>query len=573
MAEKIAQKLPEPLHRTPECGSSIVSARPGYWIPGPEPPKKGPHALVQGIRDLNQPVSVIALDGQMGIGVGGTAILGEGASRQQHAESYPLIGYVPPLLPEDLGDPLFKSSHGVNYAYVAGAMANGITSVEMVNAVGNAGMIGFFGSAGLSIAEIEAAIHRLRKQMPDGPFGMNLIHSPFEPDLEQATVDLYLDRKIRLVSASAYLDMTHPLIQYRVTGIHRGADGDIHCPNRLVAKVSRHEVARKFFSPPPARLLRELVEAGKITEGEAALAETVPVAESMTAEADSGGHTDNRPALTLLPTLIALRDELSGRYNYRQPLSVGLGGGIATPESTAAAFAMGAAYVLTGTVNQACVEAGTSDRVRRMLAEARQAEVAMAPAADMFEMGVKVQVLKRGTMFPQRAAKLYDLYRACDGLEDIPSKERDILEKDYFRSSLEEAWHQTRRFFETRDPKQIIRAQQDPHHKMALVFRSYLGQSSNWANSGDPSRQLDYQIWCGPAIGAFNQWVKGSFLEQPENRKVVTVAMNLLIGACIVTRANWLRQQGVPLGADAGRFSPMPLDDITQMCTYSNLAN
>ena len=36
----------------------------------------------------------------------------------------------------------------------------------------------------------------------------------------------------------------------------------------------------------------------------------------------------------------------------------------------------------------------------------------MAPAADMFEMGVKLQVLKRGTMFPMRAQKLYELYRA-----------------------------------------------------------------------------------------------------------------------------------------------------------------
>jgi NAD(P)H-dependent flavin oxidoreductase YrpB (nitropropane dioxygenase family) len=41
------------------------------------------------------------------------------------------------------------------------------------------------------------------------------------------------------------------------------------------------------------------------------------------------------------------------------------------------------------------VEAGTSDTVRQMLAEAEQADVAMAPSADMFELGVKVQVLKR----------------------------------------------------------------------------------------------------------------------------------------------------------------------------------
>jgi trans-AT polyketide synthase/acyltransferase/oxidoreductase domain-containing protein len=30
---------------------------------------------------------------------------------------------------------------------------------------------------------------------------------------------------------------------------------------------------------------------------------------------------------------------------------------------------------------------------------------------------------------------------------------------------------------------------------------------------GDETRRMDYQIWCGPAMGAFNDWVRGSFLE------------------------------------------------------------
>jgi PfaD family protein len=102
----------------------------------------------------------------------------------------------------------------------------------------------------------------------------------------------------------------------------------------------------------------------------------------------------------------------------------------------------------------------------------------MAPAADMFEMGVKLQVLKRGTMFPMRAAKLYELYRAYPDLESIPEKERKTLEETYFRTSLAKAWDDTRRFFEERDPSQIKIAEANPKHKMALVFRSYLGQSS-----------------------------------------------------------------------------------------------
>ncbi|MBT8356150.1 MAG: PfaD family polyunsaturated fatty acid/polyketide biosynthesis protein, partial [Deltaproteobacteria bacterium] len=465
--------------------------------------------------------------------------------------------------PESLGEPYFKDSYHLRYAYIIGAMANGITSVEMVEEAGRGGMIGFFGAAGLSLNEIEATIVRLKKTLPDSPFGFNLIHSPTDPELEAAVVDLYLKHSINLVSASAYLDLTLPVVYFRVKGIHRDSQGNIVCPNRIIAKVSRIEVAEKFFSPPPEKFLKQLVERRMISNEEAGLAESIPMANDLTAEADSGGHTDNRPAITLLPTMLALRDEMTDKYKYHHPICVGLAGGISTPESAAAAFSMGAAFILTGSVNQGCVEAGTSDMVRQLLAETRQADITMAPAADMFEAGVKVQVLKRGTMFPFRAAKLYDLYSTYDSLESIPEKEKEILQRDFFRSSFQETWQQTKTYFSTMDPKQIIRAETDPKHKMALVFRSYLGLSSNWANSGEPSRKIDFQIWCGPAMGAFNQWVKGSFLETVENRKIITVAMNLLVGACVITRANLLKSQGITLGPDMGKFSPLPLAEIS----------
>src|SRR5690606_24004764 len=117
------------------------------------------------------------------------------------------------------------------------------------------------------------------------------------------------------------------------------------------------------------------------------------------------------------------------KHGYEVRPRVGAAGGIATPASAAAAFSMGAAYVVTGSVNQGCLEAGTSDLVREMLARASSTDVAMAPAADMFEMGVKVQVLGRGTLFPVRAARLYDLYRAHESLEAIPEKVRRELEE------------------------------------------------------------------------------------------------------------------------------------------------
>ena len=318
----------------------------------------------------------------------------------------------------------------------------------------------------------------------------------------------------------------------------------------------------KGFTPPPVKLLTKLVEAGEITTEQAELAAHIPMAQDLTVEADSGGHTDNRPAITLLPTMLALRDRLQTQYPYLQSLRVGLAGGIATPVSAAAAFAMGAAYIVTGTVNQACVESGSSDLVRRMLAEAEQADVAMAPAVDMFEMGVKVQVLKRGTMFAMRANKLYELYRACDSIETIPLKERQSLEKSIFHAPLDEIWAITRDYFLQQDPEQISRAGADPKHKMALIFRWYLGLSSRWANAGEASRQIDYQVWCGPSMGAFNEWAKGTWLAEPGKRKVTTVAMNILFGAAVVARINYLRNQGVRLPQQALAVEPLAIDVI-----------
>jgi PfaD family protein len=519
--------------------------------------------LQAAVLNVNRPLYIVDLNGKMAFADQGTITIGD--MKPERSDAIPLLGYVPALHPQDLGDSEFKKMHQLRYAYVAGAMANGITSVEMVEAAGRNGMIGFFGAAGLMPNEIESAIFRLQQRMQSKPFGLNLIHSPADPDLEWATVDLYLRHGVRLVSASAYLDLTLPLVRYRVNGIHRDPRGRIVCPNKIMAKVSRVEVARKFLAPPPPKYLTQLVEQGLISDEQATMAAEIPMTDDLTAEADSGGHTDNRPALALLPTMIALRNEITSICRYPHEIRIGLAGGIATPDSTAAAFAMGAAYVLTGSVNQACKEAGTSDAVRRMLAEADQADVTMAPAADMFEMGVKVQVLKRGTMFPMRAARLYDLYRQFRRYDEIPADQREILERDYFKCSFLEEWEQTKRFFAERDPKQIELGEKNPKHQMALVFRSYLGRSSTWANSGDPDRQIDYQIWCGPAMGAFNQWVKGTFLEKSENRTTVTVALNLLFGAAVATRLAWLRNQGIHLPPDVARIRAIELPKILKL--------
>lgn len=217
---------------------------------------------------------------------------------------------------------------------------------------------------------------------------------------------------------------------------------------------------------------------------------------------------------------------------------------------------MGAAYIVTGTVNQACVESGACDHTRGLLSKASMADVMMAPSADMFEMGVKVQVLKTGTMFAMRASKLYELYSKYDSIEDIPAAEREKLEKQVFKRSLDDVWADTVKFFAERDPEQITRAENNPKRKMALVFRWYLGLSSRWSATGEKGRELDFQVWCGPSIGPFNDWTRGTYLAEPGNRRVADVAMQILTGSAYLARIQSLRNTGVQVSARISSYYP-----------------
>jgi PfaD family protein len=471
-----------------------------------------------------------------------------------------LLGTIAPLYPEWLGDRRFTESLGLRFAYVGGSMARGIASTDLVIALAGAGALGMFGAAGLRLAEVDAAIGRMRQALdPQGlPWGCNLIHSPGEAGLEDALVDLYLARGVRTVEASAFMQLTPAVVRYACAGLRAGPAGAPERPHRLFAKVSREEVAEQFLSPPPETMLAELVAAGKLTAEEARLARSLPVAEQLIVESDSGGHTDNRPLGALLPVVLRMRDRLSARHGYARAIHVGAAGGLGTPEAVAAAFAMGAAFVVLGSVHQAAVESGVSAEARAMLALAGPADVLMTASADMFEMGVKVQVLSRGTMMAVRGNQLHQLYRSHGAIEEIPEAVRAGLEANVFRMPLDEVWRRTEAFF-AHDPAQLERAARDPKHRMALVFRWYLGNSSRWPIVGASDRRTDFQLWCGPAMGAFNRWAEGSFLEAPEAREVAQIALNLMEGAAAVTRAHQLRVSGLELETAAFDYRPQRL--------------
>lgn len=512
------------------------------WTGPREAIQSDPDAIPAALKDLDQEIFLIEIQGTVFPTTGGKLTVGGVAEN-----GYPSVGYLPALNPAHFGDPGFLTTYGVKYPYMAGSMAHAISGVDLVHAMGKAGYLASYGAGGVSPERLLRAIKEIQETLPDGPFAFNLIHSPQEPLLEQKAVDLFLEHQIRVIEASAFLRLTPTVVQYRAAGLAADSAGNPIIKNKIIAKLSRPEVAIQFLNPPPEKILRQLVEGGKISQQQARLARTIPMADDITVEADSGGHTDNRPLVGLLPSIIALRDQIQLQKNYPVPVRIGAGGGISTPKAVLGAFTMGAAYVVTGSINQACLEAGTSPQVKQALAEAGTPDIMMAPSADMFEMGAKVQVLKRGTMFPMRAQKLYDIYMTHESLEALSPALKLELEEKIFQVPLDRIWDECVKFFNERDPGQLEIAAQNPKRKMALVFRWYLGLATHWGIQGVPERMLDYQIWCGPSMGAFNDWARGTPLEKAENRSAPIIAEKLMEGAAFQFRLHQLALSGIRL--------------------------
>ena len=192
-----------------------------------------------------------------------------------------------------------------------------------------------------------------------------------------------------------------------------------------------------------------------------------------------------------------MKETAHKRFQYPRPIHLGIAGGLGDPSGIRAALELGADYVLLGSVHQSTVEAGTSELVKEMLSTASIVDCGMGIAPDMFEIGAKVQVLTKGTMYAQRSMKLQQLYKQYASIDAIPEVDKNRLEKTIFRQSIDMVWQQTQQYW---------------HHS---------------PKQGDADRMRDFQIWCGPSIGAFNRWAQQNGFENWQNRKIVQVVNTL----------------------------------------------
>ncbi|QQZ64658.1 ACP S-malonyltransferase (plasmid) [Paenibacillus sonchi] len=448
---------------------------------------------------------------------------------------------IPGITAADLGDAGFIRDYRLKAAYYAGGMHHGISSVEMTARLSKAGYMGFLGTKGLGIPQIADMIQSLQLKLNGKyTYGVNVVHDPFDLKKEEAIVDLLLHNRVKVLEAASFIGITRSLVLYRAAGLSRKTDGSITAGNKLIAKVSRPEVADAFMSPAPEPLLQKLTQDNSITGEQADQLRNMPMADDICVLADSGGPTDHGSAWVLLPVIRKLRDELMSKYGYARRIRVGSGGGIGVPEASAAAFMMGADFVMTGSINQCTVEAETSDAVKDLLQRMNVQDVTSVPQGDLFHIGAQAQVLKRGLFFPARANKLYELYRLYDSLEDMDNKDKSMVQERYFKRSFEEIYHELKLSCTN---EELMKAERDPKYKMALVFKWYFDRSDRLARSGSSENKVDYQIYCGPAMGAFNRWVKDTDLEDWRRRHVDQIADKLMKAT-----ADWMNEHVRRLG-------------------------
>lgn len=119
-----------------------------------------------------------------------------------------------------LGCDQFKQDYQTAYAYVAGAMGNGVSSPTLVKQMAKSGLLSYLGTSGQSLDTIEKNIQTLISELSSSqPFGVNLSFDPRDLAREMNLVDMFFKSGIKNIEISEYSSLTKPLIQFRIRGL------------------------------------------------------------------------------------------------------------------------------------------------------------------------------------------------------------------------------------------------------------------------------------------------------------------------------------------------------------------
>src|SRR5260370_2522201 len=132
--------MPTALESPPPVMTQAGPSPLGWWVGEGGSPISDVEAVRNAIHDIRQPLALLRTPAGLALPDGGICQLGG----PRPDDALPIAAYALACRPEQLCDPAFLSDHGLRFGYVAGAIANGIGSREILEEMGRAGMLGLF---------------------------------------------------------------------------------------------------------------------------------------------------------------------------------------------------------------------------------------------------------------------------------------------------------------------------------------------------------------------------------------------------------------------------------------------
>jgi nitronate monooxygenase len=251
---------------------------------------------------------------------------------------------------------------GLSAPIIQGPFGGGLSSVDLVAAVCEAGGLGSFGMYHLSAEEIHSTTHAIR-QKTNRPFALNL-WIPFE------------NSDASVISEQEFGEYLKPLIPYfNELGLSLPTVPQRYIPRfdeQIEAVLACRPAVFSFvFGIPKPDILGRCRELGIATLGTATTVEEALALEQAGVDmivatgAEAGGHRVSflRSAEDSLIGTFALIPQVVDAVR----IPVIAAGGIADGRGVAAAFALGAQAAQIGTAFLGCKESGTSDIHRQKL--------------------------------------------------------------------------------------------------------------------------------------------------------------------------------------------------------------
>lgn len=502
------------------------------------------------LRDLKRPLTFVEQDERVGLLCGPHGLAA--------AESVPGASIrlkLPAASGRDLGNPEFRKRFAVDWAMTAAPMERGLTRVEFSAALARSGFLAVHAIDFHDEAQIREELDALRAGAQGRSFAVGMRYHPHHEGEDERRFDLLREMDVDTAYVAGYVRATRAMLAYRYASLKEKVEGEGLRPRKLVVRVSHVELARHFAQPAPSDLLDELRTRELLSEEERALAEGLPMADAIVVEGDLLRSGTRRDLGTLLPAVATvLRD------GDASSVLLGAAGDLASPEALEGAFAMGADFVVVGDPFQLTLEAGGAPDRKALLARLQTADVTTVPSYEYLEADWRVHVARFGSPFAARATRLERILRDHDEGRPLDEKDRSFLERQLFGGPLDDCFERARPFFEERWPELLRRADDDGKLRLPLLARKYLWDSQSWGNEGNPEHKLDWQLRCGPGMGAFNLWRADSPLAELEKLDAATLARSLMNGAAVVARLASVGAAGLGVPQNLRPLPPLPLD-------------